>query len=58
MRELGAVTFAQDKERSVVHGMPGAAIRLNAASRILPPDKIAATLANVAKHGLQYGSGS
>lgn len=58
MRELGAVTFAQDKESSVVHGMPGAAIRLNAASRILPPEKITAMLADVATHGLHYGSGS
>lgn len=58
LRELGAITFAQDKESSVVHGMPGAAIELNAATRILPPEKIAAMLTDVAKHGLQYGSGS
>ena len=58
LKELGAVTFAQDKESSVVHGMPGAAIKLNAATLILPPEKIAAMLAEVAKHGLQYGSGS
>jgi two-component system chemotaxis response regulator CheB len=58
LKELGAVTFAQDKESSVVHGMPGAAIDLDAATLVLPPEKIAGTLANLAKHGLHYGSGS
>ena len=44
MREQGAVTIAQDKETSVVHGMPGEAIALNAATHVLPADKIAAAL--------------
>lgn len=44
MRSVGAVTIAQDKESSVVHGMPGEAIRLDAAVHILPPARIAATL--------------
>lgn len=47
LKERGAVTFAQDKDSSVVHGMPGEAIRLDAAMFILPPDKIAAVLTNV-----------
>lgn len=51
LREQGAVTFAQDKESSVVHGMPGAAIELDAATLVLPPQKIAATLASLAKNG-------
>mgnify|MGYP001598415560 CR=1 FL=1 len=51
LREQGAVTFAQDKESSVVHGMPGAAIALDAATLVLPPQKIAATLASLAKNG-------
>ncbi len=42
MRDSGAVTIAQDRESSVVHGMPGAAIELGAAMHILPADKIAA----------------
>jgi two-component system chemotaxis response regulator CheB len=50
LKERGAVTFAQDKDSSVVHGMPGEAIRLDAAMFILPPDKIAAVLANVANN--------
>ena len=44
MKEKGAVTFAQDKESSVVHGMPGEAIKLNAATCILSPEEIIAAL--------------
>ncbi len=51
LKDKGAVTFAQDKESSVVHGMPGAAIKLDAATLVLPPEKIAATLASLAKYG-------
>ncbi len=47
MRDHGAVTIAQDRESSVVHGMPGAAIELGAAIHILPADKIAAALVTV-----------
>src|SRR3989338_8524855 len=42
LRDRGATTFAQDKDSSVVHGMPGEAIKLDAASLVLPPEKIAA----------------
>jgi two-component system, chemotaxis family, protein-glutamate methylesterase/glutaminase len=45
LRERGAVTIAQDAETSVVHGMPGTAISLGAATYVLPPNEIAATLA-------------
>lgn len=51
LKDKGAVTFAQDKESSVVHGMPGEAIRLDAAMLVLPPEKIAAVLTNLAKNG-------
>lgn len=44
MRTAGAVTFAQDKESSVVHGMPGEAIRLDAATHIGNPERLAALL--------------
>lgn len=49
LREKGAVTFAQDKDSSVVHGMPGEAIRLDAATFILAPGKIAAVLTDLAR---------
>ena len=48
LRDRGATTFAQDKASSVVHGMPGEAIKLDAASLVLPPEKIAAVLTSLA----------
>jgi len=48
MRDRGAVTIAQDADSSVVHGMPGEAIRLEAATYVLPPSRIAAALASLA----------
>lgn len=50
LREKGAVTFAQDKESSIIHGMPGEAIKLDAAMLVLPLDKIAASLINLMNH--------
>jgi two-component system chemotaxis response regulator CheB len=47
MKEKGGMTIAQDKDSSVVHGMPGEAIRLGAACHVLPPDRIAAALARL-----------
>jgi two-component system chemotaxis response regulator CheB len=44
MRDHGAHTIAQDRDSSIVHGMPGAAIELGAASQVLPADKIAGAL--------------
>lgn len=44
LRDLGAVTIVQDAESSVVHGMPGEAIRLGAACHVLSLDEIAAAL--------------
>lgn len=41
LRDRGALTIAQDAESSVVHGMPGEAIRLGAAVHVLPPEAIA-----------------
>jgi two-component system chemotaxis response regulator CheB len=47
MKDNGAVTIVQDKESSVVHGMPGAAIGLGAATYVLPADGIAGTLTHL-----------
>jgi two-component system chemotaxis response regulator CheB len=44
MHDQGAITFVQDKESSVIHGMPGEALRLDAASYVLAPERIAAAL--------------
>jgi two-component system, chemotaxis family, protein-glutamate methylesterase/glutaminase len=44
MRQAGAVTIAQDRESSVVHGMPGEAIAMGAAAQVLPADRIAGAL--------------
>jgi two-component system chemotaxis response regulator CheB len=49
MRGAGAVTIAQDKESSVVHGMPGEAIKLDAACYVLSPDSIATVLTSLAR---------
>ena len=48
MRETGAITIAQDKESSVVHGMPGEAIRLDGATYVFSPDQITELLAALA----------
>jgi two-component system chemotaxis response regulator CheB len=44
MRDRGAVTIAQDEETSVVHGMPGEAIKLKGARYVLPPERIPAVI--------------
>ncbi len=44
MRDKGAITIAQDRESSVVHGMPGEAIALGGATHVVPADKIADAL--------------
>jgi two-component system chemotaxis response regulator CheB len=44
MRDRGAFTIAQDRASSIVHGMPGEAIELGAATQVLPADSIAGVL--------------
>lgn len=51
LKEKGAVTFAQNKESCAVNGMPGEAIKLDAAMLVLPPEKIAAVLINLTYNG-------
>ena len=49
MKKEGALTLVQNKESSVVHGMPGEAIRLDASAYVLSPEGIAAALSNLVK---------
>lgn len=44
MKEQGAVTIVQDRQSSVVHGMPGEALKLGAATYTMPPEAIVAVL--------------
>jgi len=51
MKEKGAVTIVQDEESSVVYGMPGEALRLDAAIYVLPPHKMASALKSLTNGG-------
>jgi two-component system chemotaxis response regulator CheB len=48
LREAGAATIAQDEASSIVFGMPREAIRLGAAQRVLPLDRIGFALEQLA----------
>jgi len=41
LRSRGWHTIAQDEKSSVIYGMPKAAVQLNAAVEVLPPEAIA-----------------
>jgi two-component system chemotaxis response regulator CheB len=47
LREQGALTIAQDRASSAVYGMPGEALRLDAAMLVLEPDEIGKLLARL-----------
>lgn len=44
LRQAGWYTIAQDEQSCVVYGMPKAAVSMDAATRVLPLDRIAANL--------------
>lgn len=44
MQQAGALTIVQDRESAVIYGMPGEALRLDAADHVLRPELIATTL--------------
>jgi chemotaxis response regulator CheB len=53
MKDRGAITFAQDAKSSVVHGMPGAAVRRGAVIHVGRPEEIGAQLGpTVARKGM------
>jgi two-component system, chemotaxis family, protein-glutamate methylesterase/glutaminase len=57
MKDCGAFTIAQDRASSIVHGMPGEAIELGAATQVLPADRIAGVLiAQVARRTAAAGA--
>lgn len=49
IRDRGGVTIAQNESSSIVHGMPGEAIKLGGAAHVLSPAGIAAMLSDLAK---------
>ncbi len=50
MKDAGAITIAQDRESSVVHGMPGEAIAMGAATHVVSAHKIAEALVALVNH--------
>ena len=52
MKDRGAITIAQDKESSVVHGMPGEAVRLGGVNYVLRPKEIASMLGRLANRNI------
>jgi two-component system chemotaxis response regulator CheB len=49
LKDKGAVTIVQDKESSVVYGMPASAVELGAVMYVLSPKQIPATLMDLTK---------
>jgi len=49
MKDKGAVTFVQNEESCVVFGMPGEAVKLDAATYMLSPEEIADSLTALVK---------
>jgi two-component system response regulator WspF len=52
LRLAGALTIAQDRASSVVYGMPQAAVELDAASEVLPLDRVGQRLTDIVHSGL------
>ncbi len=56
LQQSGAATIAQDQDSSVVWGMPGAAVKLGAADRVLPLNMIAGELVAYSRDEKKYGT--
>ena len=48
LRDKGAITIVQDRDSAVVYGMPGEAIKLDAATYVLSPERMVAGLVRLA----------
>lgn len=55
MKDRGATTLVQDRDSSVVYGMPREAIELGGATQVLPAEKIADTLVAIVKRSQAAG---
>lgn len=53
MKDRGAITIAQNEDSSAVYGMPGEAVKLDAARYVLPADRIAGVLTNIVMPGIK-----
>lgn len=49
LRSKGAVTIAQDRESSIIFGMPGEAVKIDAADYVLAPERIVQLLAQLGR---------
>ena len=56
MQETGAPTIVQDERSSVVWGMPGAAVKLGAADRVLSLVKIPEAIMSWSVSGRKFGT--
>lgn len=55
IRRAGGVTLAQDEASSVIFGMPGEAVRLGAAQRVVPLERIGLTLVELSSGPMPEG---
>jgi two-component system chemotaxis response regulator CheB len=56
LREAGSYTIAQDEESCIVFGMPREAIKLGAAERIIPLDRIGAEIEKSVGRMVRFGA--
>lgn len=57
IRERGGATIAQDAASSIVHGMPGEAIRIGAVGHVVHADRIASLLVKLVTEGERVSAG-
>ena len=53
MKDKGALTIAQDEKSSIVYGMPGEAVKLNAHRYILSPEGVGRKLVEINNHQIR-----